>query len=104
MSWPAKTMLPPHGGTSPDRARASVLLPAPLAPSTASARPAPTVKEMPARAVASPYRTRRSTTVRMAAEAEAEDAEASGPDLEDAGDADVSPTMRSSESAGSISE
>ena len=47
MSRPSKSIRPPLGGTRPETARASVLFPAPFAPSTASTVPGATVSDTP---------------------------------------------------------
>ncbi len=46
-SFPSKNTLPTVGATNPEIVRASVLLPAPLAPSTATTEPGCTVSETP---------------------------------------------------------
>ena len=46
-SFPSKNTLPTVGVTNPETVRASVLLPAPLAPSTATTEPGCTVSETP---------------------------------------------------------
>ena len=50
MVMPSKVTFPAAAGTSPEMVRASVLLPAPLAPSTAVTEPRPTDRETSNRA------------------------------------------------------
>ena len=45
MSWPAKRIVPPIGVTSPARVVSVVVLPAPLAPSSATISPGATCSE-----------------------------------------------------------
>src|SRR5262245_1504114 len=52
---PSIVMLPAVGANSPEMTRSRVVLPAPLAPITATASPAPTFMEMPNRAWKAPY-------------------------------------------------
>src|SRR5215831_20857066 len=62
MSRPPKRTAPPHGLVSPNRARNSDDLPAPLAPSTATTSPSASVSETPRTAYTRPYRTSSSCT------------------------------------------
>src|SRR5580704_19275032 len=54
MSLPAKRMAPVRG-SRPETARSSVVLPAPLGPSSATASPAPTLRSMPRSTPILPY-------------------------------------------------
>src|SRR3954447_12000829 len=55
MSWPSKVIVPPATGRSPEMARIVVVLPAPLAPISATISPSATSRLMPCRAWIRPY-------------------------------------------------
>src|ERR1700748_2799622 len=65
MSSPSNRISPDCARTRPEIARATLLLPAPLAPSSAVTDCGATVKDTPCKAVASAYFRHRSLTVRM---------------------------------------
>ena len=55
MRRPSNSMLPLAGSITPAMVLSSVVLPAPLAPSTATMRPGPTSRLMPRMALTGPY-------------------------------------------------